>query len=287
MASTEEAREHPLGVEHLAGCLALSKSTNWNQNEADWRLMLELGRGYGLSLADGTLAASTITLPYGERFAWVSMVLVLPEYRGRGYATRLLRRALEDLGAGRRAAVLDATPAGHEVYSQEGFRDTWGFRRYALRASSAADENAANVKVHPLVDADWRDVLALDAPAFGAGREALLRALARRLPAAALIAVREGKFAGFLLGRDGREASQLGPLVARDAPTAQTLLAAALARVAPPIYLDLVDRESRLRTWLESRGFELQRPFTRMVHGADRAPGDASLVFCPAGPELG
>ena len=139
MASTDGAREHPLGLQHLSGCLALSKAAHWNQNAADWRLMLEIGRGYGLSLADGTLAATTLTLPYGTRFAWVSMVLVLPEVRGRGYATRLLRRGLEDLAAERRAAVLDATPAGHEVYVQEGFRDTWGFRRYALHVSSPAD----------------------------------------------------------------------------------------------------------------------------------------------------
>ena len=40
MASTE----HPLGPEHIAGCFALSRSANWNQNEADWRVMLEIGR---------------------------------------------------------------------------------------------------------------------------------------------------------------------------------------------------------------------------------------------------
>ena len=82
MASTE----HELTQARLAGCLALSKSANWNQNEADWHLMLGCGRGWGIALADGTLAASTVVLPYGGRFAWVSMVLVLPEHRRRGYA---------------------------------------------------------------------------------------------------------------------------------------------------------------------------------------------------------
>ena len=58
-----ESTEHPLAPQHLGGCLALSKSANWNQNEADWRLMLQTGRGWGLSLADGTLVASTLVLP--------------------------------------------------------------------------------------------------------------------------------------------------------------------------------------------------------------------------------
>jgi ribosomal protein S18 acetylase RimI-like enzyme len=248
--------------------------------------MLEIGRGYGLSLADGTLAATTLTLPYGARFAWVSMVLVLPEHRRKGYATQLLKRALAELDADERAAILDATPAGHAVYAEEGFRDTWGFRRFAVEALQP-DGAAMPVGVRPLEPRDWSRIEALDAEAFGADRMRLLKALAMRLPAAALVCEGAGELAGFLLGREGREACQLGPLVARDAETAQTLLAAALAHVAPPIYLDVVDRETVLGSWLEGRGFSFQRPFTRMVHGADRAPGNAALVYCPAGPELG
>ena len=286
MASTEIAREHLLGPGHLAGCLALSQAANWNQNEADWRLMLGFGRGYGLSLGDGTLAATTITLPYGDRFAWVAMVLVLPEHRRKGYATRLLRRALADLKKEGRTPVLDATPAGREVYAQEGFRGDWGMKRFflsTLKPGAAADTKG----VRALESRDWLEIGELDLQAFGADRMRVLKDLASRLSQAALVCERAGRIAGFLLARDGREASQLGPLVARDAQAASALLAAGLAAVQPPLYLDLVDREVELGAWLEERGFTFQRPFTRMVRGAARAPGNASLVYCPAGPELG
>jgi GNAT superfamily N-acetyltransferase len=264
--------------------LALSQSARWNQNEADWRLMLAIGRGWGIVLADGTLAASTLVLPYGG-FAWVSMVLVLPSERRKGHATRLLRTALDDLKQAHLTPILDATPAGRTVYVQEGFHDTWNFRRFELRAAPTALERPANVR--PLRKADWPALLGLDARAFGASRERLLRALATRLPAAALVAERDGALEGFLLGREGREACQLGPLVAHSAQAARALLAAGLAAVPAPLYLDCVDRETELMAWLESLGFAFQRPFTRMVLGAPRAPGEAGLVFCPAGPELG
>ena len=94
--------------------------------------MLELGHGWGISLADGTLIASTLVLPY-EHFAWISMVLVLPEHRRRGYASRLLRLAIADLEHRGQTPVLDATPAGRAVYREEGFRDTWTFKRFFLR----------------------------------------------------------------------------------------------------------------------------------------------------------
>ena len=273
-----------LDERHLAGCLELSKSARWNQNAADWRLMLHIGRGWGIALDDGTLAASTLVLPYG-RFAWVSMVLVLPEYRRRGYATRLLRTALGDLENRALTPILDATPAGREVYLQQGFRDTWGFRRLQLREPCAALERPAGVRA--LRESDWPRLLELDARAFGASREPLLRALAARLAQAALVCDGSAGLQGFLLGREGREALQLGPLVARDAGTARALLAAALMAVRPPLYLDLVAREPGLGAWLESLGLAFQRPFTRMVRGACAAPGEAGLVCCPAGPELG
>jgi GNAT superfamily N-acetyltransferase len=286
MESTEglDARVVELRDEHLAGCLTLSKSANWNQNEADWRLMLAQGRGWGVMLG-GTLAASTVVLPYGNKFAWVSMVLVLPEQRRKGYATQLLKKALADNSKSGLASILDATPAGHEVYIQEGFSDTWGFRRYSL--SSPSREKASNEEVRPLQEADWRGILALDALAFGASRESVLRNLASRLPDAALVMEREGKIAGFVLGRDGRAARQIGPLVATEEQTAAKLLAAVLARTPSPVYIDIADHAPALQSWAQARGFEFQRPFTRMVTGAVPAPGNASLVYCPAGPELG
>jgi len=284
MASTEPL-ECALDEARLEACLALSRAAGWNQNAADWRLMLEIGRGWGLSRADGTLVASTLVLPYGG-FAWISMVLVLPAQRRKGYASRLLRRALDALRAAGLTPVLDATPAGRAVYLQEGFHDTWGFKRYQLQAPTVQGADRAS-GIRPLAERDWPQILALDVGAFGASRERLLRALAARLPSAALVLEEAGDIRGFLLGRDGREARQLGPLVADADAAAIALVDAALRQLPVPLYLDAVDHAAALVDWLAARGFVLQRPFTRMVHGGGPAPGDVAKVMLVAGPELG
>jgi GNAT superfamily N-acetyltransferase len=266
--------EHALGEEHVPGCLALSQAASWNQNEADWRLMLSLGHGWGIS-SDGQLVASTLVIPYGS-FAWISMVLVLPEHRRKGHASSLLRTAIDELRGSRLKPILDATPAGHEVYRQEGFQDTWSFKRFVLRHSQPPVNGRGSEPI------TWRKALELDAEAFGGDREWLLRTLQRRLPQAAL-----GTPDGFVLGREGREANQIGPLVARDEATALELLYQALANVSGSVYVDVADHATRVQEWLQQRGFEFQRPFTRMVHGDGRAPGDEKLVYLVAGPELG
>jgi GNAT superfamily N-acetyltransferase len=190
-------------------------------------MMLSLGRGWGIRVpaggrderhgrsegrdGRGTLAASTVVLPYGTDFAWVSMVLVLPAFRRRGYASRLLRHALGALAAEGRGAVLDATPAGHAVYVQEGFADTWGFARWrrepridtATHGSAMLPADAGRGDGPPtraLSDSDWPAIAALDTPAFGADRLPLLRTLAQRLPQAARV-VEEGGAAARLRAR--------------------------------------------------------------------------------------
>jgi GNAT superfamily N-acetyltransferase len=285
----------PLVETDLAGCLTLSLSAGWNQSEADWRVMLALGEGWGIVArgADGArrLAASVVAVPYEPAApdsggcAWVSMVLVLPEFQRRGYASQLLRHALAWLAPRRMTPVLDATPAGYPVYLREGFHPTWGFRRY--RREPVTRGTAESGRTRRLEDADWPAVMALDRPAFGGDREALLRDLARRMPAAARLTLRDGRVAGYCFGRGGREACQLGPMLSPDRETSLALLDDALAGVATPVYIDLADRHLALLQALVERGFVLQRPFTRMVHGATVAPGDPAQLVLMAGPELG
>lgn len=292
MESTDTAVCRALTPADVPAALRLSASASWNQNAADWRTMLQLGQGWGIDATDAEgrqhLAASVVVLPYGERFAWASMVLVLPEFRRRGYAQQLLRVALKELAVNGRAAVLDATPAGHEVYVQEGFRDTWAFARYWREAKAPLQwARPAGPATRALRDSDWPAIEAMDSAAFGASRLPLLRSLAQRLPHVARVAEQDGRLCGYLLGRDGREAWQLGPLLAADDAAALCLLHDALEQVAGAVVVDLLDRRRALLPWLEQRGFAYQRPFTRMVHGVLEAPGDPRSIVLAAGPELG
>lgn len=288
-SDAESVREHALDASHLDACLALAAEAGWNQVEADWRLMLRLGRGLGISTAAGRLVATAIMLPYERRFAWISMVLVTERFRRRGLATRLMGRAVDELVGGGYVPLLDATPAGREVYRRLGFADCWGMTRLACESPGAgtgpARSGEADVR---LLDAkDWSEVLAFDRAAFGADRSEVLRDLARRVPQAAFVAERGGRICGASFARDGRLATQLGPVTAADDAVARTLIETALTRLAGPVFIDVADRHATIVAWLRERGFAVQRPLTRMAHGRDRAFDDPRLLYAVAGPELG
>jgi GNAT superfamily N-acetyltransferase len=274
---------------------ALVREAGWNQVAADWRMFLDLGHVHAAHDGAGRIVATAATLPYG-RFGWISMVLVTQAYRRQGLATRLMQRCLAELTSAGCVPVLDATPAGREVYRALGFVDTWSFHRLtrserdgatAPASGAAASARRDDVTIRPIDDGLWPAICAYDAAAFGADRGALLAHLRRRLPQAALCAVRGGQIAGVLLGRDGRSAAQLGPLVAEDDAAAQALLSRALAAVAGPLYVDLADAKAATAAWLAARGFERQRPLTRMVHRRQAGFDDAARTYAVVGPEFG
>lgn len=268
----------------------LVREAGWNQLAADWRIFLELGTVYAVRNSAHRVVATAATLPHGGNFAWISMVLATSDYRRQGLATRLLRRCVYDLTGRGLVPVLDATPAGRMVYSRLGFADSWGFQRYYASAPNRGESAAhapPGIAIRPISGADWPTLSRYDAQAFGADRRALLSRLRGRAPGAELAAWRGDRIVGFALGRDGRSATQLGPLAAEDEVTAQALLGRALTGTRGPIYIDLADSKSALRRWLQGLGFAPQRPFTRMVYGRATRFDDPARTMAVAGPELG
>jgi GNAT superfamily N-acetyltransferase len=277
----------PLRPSEIAEAQALVAEAGWNQTADDWRVFLDHGQVQAFR-AGNRVVATAATLPYGA-FGWISMVLVTADCRRQGLASRLMRNAIDALLAAGTVPVLDATPAGREVYRRLGFEDTWGFVRLARTDSlpAPAAPPPADITVAPITDADWPSLCTFDTAAFGGDRSHLLARLRGRLLKAELVARRGGQLSGFLLGRDGRIASQLGPLIAKDADTACALLAHALAAINGPIFLDLADSKTETRAYLAAQGFVPQRPLTRMVYGRGAAFDDGRRTFVVAGPEFG
>lgn len=286
--SDHDNRYSSLCLADVPSVQALVVEAGWNQVRADWETFVALGRVLNVRGSLDSIDATAATLPYAGRFGWISMVLVTKARQRLGLATALLTHCIADLRSHGLVSVLDATPAGREVYRRMGFVDGWAISRWFRGATSPQLDAPSVAHVRPMLPHDLPAVAALDAAAFGCPRPLLLDRLYARSEAFACVATDSiGAPCGLLLGRDGRSATQFGPLVAPNEETAVALIDHARARNPGPIMIDVLDRHTHVARALEARGFTIQRPFTRMTLDRDKPFGDDRLMMAIAGPELG
>lgn len=286
MGSTDDLIVRPLGPGDIDGASALNAEAGWNQVAADWRFMIEAGEGIAVSEPDGALIATGMVLPYGGRFAWIAMILVTGRWQRRGVATIIMRRCLEICDRLTLVPGLDATEQGRPVYLPLGFQDIYALSRMTaetVQAPPASDMFAPR----PVLPDDLPALADYDAAVFGTDRSAVMRHLRGRMPGVALLVERNGRPAGYVMGRDGRVATQIGPLVADDDAIAEALLAAALARVKGSVFLDLADRHDGLRAMATAAGFVRQRGYVRMLVGREEPFDDPARGYIITGPEFG
>jgi len=264
--------------------MRLKDLAGWNQTPADWRRFLANSpHGCFVAEVEGQVVGTAATIVYEERFAWIGMVLVDPEFRGRGIGTRLLEKAIEHLDAGGiRTMKLDATPQGRPIYEKLGFESEYEIERWRLKRP--APETAAASGPGQVSNG----VLQLDREVFGADRGQLLRSLATDAPEFALVTGQHGEIAGYAYGRRGTLADHLGPWMARDARAAAELLDEFLRHSGrETVFVDSLKSRPFVTELLIERGFQFSRPLTRMVRGPNGYPGRPDLLCAILGPEFG
>ena len=263
----------------LAAALALSREEGWNHDERDWARLVSLEPEGCFALEhEGVVVATTTIVCYGTALAWIGMVVTHPQFRGRGFARRLMERALDFARRRGIASIkLDSTDQGHPLYRALGFEDECAIRRW-LRPAAAPGPPPPPVE-------PFRFDPAVDARAFGADRRRLLEALACDGEGASVRG-------GYALGRAGTKNRHFGPCVADHGDAARTLAAWFVgSHPGEAVSWDIVSTNAAAERVAREVGFEPSRTLTRMVRGGDPRGGplvrDDGRVFAGAGFEYG
>jgi len=286
MGYPESVKIDLLRAANLAGALQLQEPERWNQTVEDWTRLLRLNPdGCFAAFSDGRLVGTVTVITYGTHLAWVGMMLVAQEYRGRGIGVRLMRTALAHCQQRHIATVkLDATPAGRRLYDALGFVPECEIERWQGTGRSKSQP-------HPGSGSRCEVPLSLyqfDEHAFRVSRRELLDSLLEDGRFAPVLQIDEStqSLQGYAFARAGARASYIGPVVAVEPELAVGLLDSMLQRLAGAVFVDLClggkDMVSRLR----ERGFVKQRSLTQMSLGQP-IMRRSDMVFAIAGPELG
>lgn len=278
----------PMQAAHLPGALRLSQLAGWNQRLEDWQLLRALNPQGAFVICDRERVAGTVTaVQYSGRVSWIGMVLVDPDYRGRGLASRLMQAAIKSV-TGLATIQLDATPDGEPVYRRIGFTDTFKLCRMTGVPKHAGQPAGTAGGLRPMREADLPVVAGWDALVIGANRLELLAGLLRMAPEYAWVVEGRDSLDGFVMGRHGLQFEHIGPFMARTIKAGTHLLEAVLTQTGEcPIVMDIADQAVEWRQHVEALGLEVQRPFTRMFLGTSPIAPPYGEMLAIAGPELG
>lgn len=300
----------PLTTDDIEAAHRLSTLADWNQTPTDWRRLLALAPdGCFGGWVEDTLVATGTLVRYEDTIGWIGMILVDPEHRRNGYATRIFEH-LNDIG-NRDGLVLglDATDAGRAVYRRSGYVDTVAIERWrgflnrpAAPRSLPFDSTAAGtVTPYSIQTEDEISTLAtFDRRTVGVDRTPLLERFHTESNVRVIAIVdddtdlgggeagfHQGTIRGYGVLRSGREAAQFGPVVASNGAVMNELLAG----VSPyfddtPMIVDVFPT-AKVTALLRRWGLQQHRSLMRMTDGEETPLLTGSSVRAAAGFELG
>jgi ribosomal protein S18 acetylase RimI-like enzyme len=192
---------------------------------------------------------------------------------------------LESIGC--RCQKLDATEAGARVYEKMGFTIEYEVQRWLGSGRGGSGGGAGFPDLALLSAAELNQLDALDATAFGASRRKLLQWYCTN-DSPRFLAGDPLRPAGYVVGRPGSPAWQMGPLVAVTRRAAEQLMTAFLHSLPQrPVIADVVTVNQTALRLLRDFGFTRQRVLQRMYRGENAWPGRPEETFSLAGFEYG
>src|SRR5262249_8049165 len=274
----------PLRPNDIEAAFRLTYNEGWNQTRSDWlRLLRHQPKGCFGAYSEDRLVGTVTTSVYGEDLAWVGMMLVQREYRGRGIGRRLMIAALEYAQTEVSTIKLDATPAGSTLYQALGFVPEAGIERWEKGGTPPeADPNPITIEKLKVAE-----ICKIDLVAFGADRARMLELLSQQSCVAPLVASnQDGSACGYAMARPGSRATHLGPIVSIDPHQTFALFDQMIGQFERAIYVDLYKGSATASNFLSAKGFAKQRDLTRMYWGKPSCAGLSPYIFSIAGPEI-
>lgn len=262
---------------------ALSTEMGWPYRSEDWRFALGLGRGI-VAECEGRLVASALWWPYGDAFATCGMIIVSSSMQRRGLGRALMANLLRDIGE--RTILLNSTQEGLRLYEAFGFRAVGTVHQHQATTSADTAVSMREVgDIRPAAPFDLHAIFELDRCASAVVRRSLLTEF-HKVGATAVIE-RNGNIKGFAMCRRFGLGHAIGPVVAKNANDAKTLIRHFLRRNASEFLRVDTPGDSELSAWLTAAGLAHVGSVTTMIRGRRPERSSGLRMFALASQSLG
>ena len=275
----------------LPALMQIKNAENWNQTEEDWLFLMKSNARHCLvALSENKVIGSVAAINYGQKLAWIGMMLVAEDYRGFGVSKILLNTIIKSLGKCN-SIKLDATAAGVPVYKKLGFVATYEIDRMIcseLTVEILDQEETGDFEISNISFDDITSIVPLDKLIFGVKRPELFHYLLNNNEKIGFQIKQGNVLKGFIFGREGSHHLQIGPLIADSLQIAKCLLIGVFNEVkGKSLLVDVLSDQQEFKAWLFLNKFEHERSFTRMYLKTNDYSGKKENQFLISGPELG
>jgi GNAT superfamily N-acetyltransferase len=242
-----------------------SIAEGWNIGKYDHDVFFATDpAGFFIGELDGEPVGSVSGVAYDEKFGFIGLYIVQPEYRGKGYGVAIFNEATAYLGG--RCIGLDGVIAQQDNYRRSRF--TLAYRNIRFQWTPPADlpvsadlAPAQSIPIDQLVD--------YDAKHFPARRELFLKRWIQEPESTALAAVSNGAVQAFGMIRQFDRGYCIGPLFADTPDLAESMFLALCAeRPRETVFLDVPQVNPDALALAERHGMTQVFETARMYTGA-------------------
>jgi len=209
------------GLSDLSDYIALVNMVGWPHKPNDIAALLKLGHPWrAIEQNTGQSVGVAIWWPMGKHFGRIGLLIVSPDFQGRGIGRIIMEKVIAD--AGERTLMLLATEQGKPLYDSLGFQSVGLTQRHQ---GSYLNPSTASYGVTQANLGDLKEIIALDTRVTGLDRASMItqmfgvgNTMARK---------HKNKISGYAINRPFGAGNVIGPLIAETEDDAKTLFMAA------------------------------------------------------------
>ncbi|HET6292701.1 MAG TPA: GNAT family N-acetyltransferase [Kribbella sp.] len=238
--------------------------------------------GFLVGRLNGEPIACCSGVRYGTDYGFLGFYIARPEVRGHGYGIQLWNAVMDHLVG--RTVGLDGVVDQQENYQKSGFQRALNHVRYS--GVPAVGETPGGVELVDARSVPFRQLAEYDRRFFPAERDAFLSLWVNLPGHRSLVAIQDGRLAGFGVLRPTDSGSRVGPLYAASDEIASAVLAG-LVGPGEEVAIDVPDVNAPAVRLAERFGLVPTFECARMYAGGPAPDVDQAGIFATTTLELG
>ncbi|PEY63233.1 GNAT family N-acetyltransferase [Bacillus thuringiensis] len=251
-----EIRVERLSKEQIGDIVALSSYIGWDYNREEIDTVFNSGIVYGVWNERKELIASAAIILYGEALASIGMVIVHPDYKGRGIGKVITNSCMSSVSA-QIPIMLIATDEGKPLYEKLGFRVVSYVSKYICNSYNVNHKCAENEECMMVYkEGDLEGIIKIDEGAFGTSRNEFLKQRIMQSEQCVVVKDTEENVVGYGISIQTPENKIIGPVVAKNNAMAMRIVHDFARGHNGKLRMDVPEGKNEFMKELEVAGFK-------------------------------